>query len=346
MNIIVVGGAGYIGSHVVKEILENTDYNVSIIDNLSTGSILAIKTLENMHKSLNKKTSFEFIKADLKDVDAISDILKTKNFDAVLHFAASIIVPESVKDPLKYYTNNTINTINLVKLCVDNKINKFIFSSTAAVYGNPQNSYTIKEDTPTNPINPYGKSKLISEMVLEDTSKAYKDFKYISLRYFNVAGADVKLRIGQMTPNSTLLIKVAAEVALGKRDKLFVFGTDYPTKDGTGIRDYIHVDDLADAHLKALDFLIKNNVSDIFNCGYGHGYSVLDVINTMKEVSGVDFKVEFTKRRHGDPAVLVADNTKIIQNTNWRPQYDDLKLICKTALEWEKKLSDFNMKPS
>jgi UDP-glucose 4-epimerase len=194
----------------------------------------------------------------------------------------------------------------------------------------------VKETTPTQPINPYGRSKLMSETVLNDVGTAHPEFKYVILRYFNVAGADLKIRIGQRFPNATHLIKVAAETAVGKRDKMYVFGTDYPTPDGTCIRDYIHVNDLADAHIKSLEYLNNNN-SDVFNCGYGRGYSVLEVINTMKEVSGVDFKVEYTGRREGDPAILIADNTKILNNLNWKPQYDDLKLICKTALEWEKK---------
>jgi UDP-glucose 4-epimerase len=233
--------------------------------------------------------------------------------------------------------NNTVNTTNLIKLCIENNVNKFIFSSTAAVYGEPK-EIPVKETTPTNPINPYGMSKLMSETVLKECDRAYENFNYIILRYFNVAGADIKIRIGQRFPNATHLIKVAAETAVGKREKMYVFGTDYPTKDGTCIRDYIHVDDLADAHIKSLNYLADNNSSDIFNCGYGEGYSVLEVVNTMKEVSGVDFKVEFTGRREGDPAVLIADNTKIKEKMRWQPKYNDLKLICKTALEWEKKV--------
>ncbi len=338
MKILITGGAGYIGSHVAKEIIENTDHDITIIDNLSTGSIKAINTLKDIHNSLDKNSSFDFIECDLKDINTLESMIKGKNFDAVIHFAASIIVPESVKDPIKYYSNNTINTTNLIRLCVENGVNKFIFSSTASIYGEPD-EMPVKETTPLNPINPYAKSKLMSETVLEDVSEAYKDFKYISLRYFNVAGADIKLRLGQRFPNATHLIKVASETALGKREKMYAFGTDYPTQDGTGVRDYIHIDDLADAHLKALDYLVKTNTSDIFNCGYGHGYSVFDVINTMKEVSGVDFKVEIAPRREGDPAIIIADNKKITEKMGWRPKYDDIRLICKTALGWEKKLS-------
>lgn len=333
MNILITGGAGYIGSHVVKQLLENSNHQITIVDNLSTGSIKTVKTLQEIAKGNN----LDFIQADLSNFSLIEGIIKAKKFDAVIHFAASIVVPESVSNPIKYYMNNTVNTTNLIKLCIENNVNKFIFSSTAAVYGEPE-EIPVKESTQTNPINPYGMSKLMSETVLTDCGKAYKDFKYIILRYFNVAGADLKIRIGQRFPNATHLIKVAAETAVGKRDKMYIFGNDYPTKDGTCIRDYIHVDDLADAHIKSLDYLFDKNSSDIFNCGYGEGYSVLEVINTMKEVSGVDFKVEITGRRAGDPAVLIADNTKIKEKMKWTPKYNDLKLICKTALEWEKKL--------
>jgi len=336
MNILITGGAGYIGSHVVKQIIENTDHNVVIIDNLSTGSLKTIKTLNEIHQHAGKNTELTFIEADLKDFQMIEGMFKAKKFDVVIHFAASIVVPESVKNPIKYYMNNTVNTTNLINLCLKYGVNKFIFSSTAAVYGQPD-EIPVKETTPTKPINPYGRSKLMSETVLNDVGTANPEFKYVILRYFNIAGADLKIRIGQRFPNATHLIKVAAETAVGKRDKMYVFGTDYPTPDGTCIRDYIHVDDLADAHIKSLEYLTDNN-SNIFNCGYGRGYSVLEVINTMKEVSGVDFKVEYTGRREGDTAILIADNNKILYNLNWRPRYDDLKLICKTALDWEKKL--------
>jgi UDP-glucose 4-epimerase len=285
-------------------------HTITIIDNLSTGSIKTVKTLQEIAKENSKEKNLYFIKADLSNFSLIEGIIKAKKFDAVIHFAASIIVPESVTNPIKYYMNNTVNTTNLIKLCIENNVNKFIFSSTAAVYGEPK-EIPVKETTPTNPINPYGMSKLMSETVLKECDRAYENFNYIILRYFNVAGADIKIRIGQRFPNATHLIKVAAETAVGKREKMYVFGTDYPTKDGTCIRDYIHVDDLADAHIKSLNYLADNNSSDIFNCGYGEGYSVLEVVNTMKEVSGVDFKVEFTGRREGDPAVLIADNTKI-----------------------------------
>jgi UDP-glucose 4-epimerase len=335
VKILVTGGAGYIGSHVVKQLLENTEHHVTIIDNLSTGLMKTVDTLKDI--SVDR---LKFLHTDLKNFSEVEGIIKSNNFDAIIHFAASIVVPESVENPLKYYLNNTVNTTNLINLAVKYGINHFIFSSTAAVYGEPE-EIPVKESSKLIPINPYGMSKLMTENVLRDSANAYKDFKYVILRYFNVAGADIKNRIGQSFPNATHLIKVAAETAIGKRDKLFIFGEDYDTKDGTCIRDYIHVDDLADAHLKALEYL-KNNNSNIFNCGYGYGYTVKEVIDTMKKVSGVDFRVEIFGRRPGDPAVLVADNTRIKEIMKWEPKFNDLDLICKTALEWEKKLLNIN----
>jgi UDP-glucose 4-epimerase len=275
----------------------------------------------------------------------IEGVFKAKKFDAIMHFAASIVVPESVENPLKYYLNNTVNTTNLINLASKYGVEKFIFSSTAAVYGEPE-EIPVKETTPTSPINPYGQSKLMSERVLIDTAKANSNFKYVILRYFNVAGADINgakdldtinPRIGQSFPNATHLIKIASETALGKRDKMYIFGDDFETKDGTGVRDYIHIDDLAIAHIKALDYL-DSNPSDIFNCGYGHGFSVKEVIDVMREVSGVDFEVETAPRRDGDPALLISDNSKISSKMSWSPKYDDLRLICKSALEWERRV--------
>lgn len=326
MKILITGGAGYIGSHVVKQLGDFTNHEIVVLDNLVTGfreSVLYGR----------------FVEADLSDWEFVADFLKVEKFDAIIHFAASLIVPESVENPLKYYLNNTANTANLIKCAIQSGVEKFIFSSTAAVYGEPDKEYIpIDEKCPTVPINPYGMSKLMSENILMDSAKAYKNFKYVILRYFNVAGADINGRIGQSTKNATHLIKVAAETATGKRDKILVFGTDYDTYDGTCIRDYIHVDDLAYAHILALDYLEEDNDSDIFNCGYCVGYSVLEVINTMKKVTGVDFKVEVTGRREGDPAELVADNKKIVEKLKFTPKYNDLSLICKTAFEWERNL--------
>jgi len=339
-NILITGGAGYIGSHVVKLLLENTNYNITVIDNLSTGFKSTIDTLKTVR-------DFQFIKADLSDWSEIEGIFKAKRFSSIIHFAASLIVPESVEKPLKYYLNNTANTANLVNLSVKYGVEKFIFSSTAAVYGEPDLSWKeengkikvegIKEDCLVNPINPYGQSKLFSEKIILDAGRAY-GLKYVILRYFNVAGASLDLMIGQKTKNATHLIKVASECAAGKREKMYIFGNDYPTWDGTCVRDYIHVVDLADAHIRALDYLEENG-SDVFNVGYGRGASVKEVIDTMKKVTGVDFKVEMAQRRPGDPAILVADSEKIRKKMGWKPEYDDLEFICKTAFEWEKKLT-------
>ncbi len=325
MKILITGGAGYIGSHLVKQLGEDSLHEIFVLDNLSTGfrdSILY----------------GEFIKADLSDFYLIDRIFKKYQFDAVIHFAASLTVSESVENPLKYYLNNTANTANLIKTCLKYDVNRFIFSSTAAVYGEKKEDESIvKESDSLNPLNPYGRSKLMSEMILKDASKAKSDFKYVILRYFNVAGASIDGKIGQKTKNATVLIKVCAETAAGKRDKIQIFGNDYPTKDGTCIRDYIHVEDLCYAHTKALDYLNEGGESDVFNCGYQKGYSVLEVIETMKEVSKRDFKVEIAKRREGDPSQIIANSNKIRNVLGWSPKYNDLKLICKTAFEWEMK---------
>jgi UDP-glucose 4-epimerase len=344
MNILITGGAGYIGSHVSKQLLETTSHRITILDNLSTGSTKTLDTLRTIR-------DFVFIKLDLKEFAQVSDVLQTNSFDTIIHFAASIVVPESVENPLKYYMNNTVNTTNLIKCAVDSKVKQFIFSSTAATYGEPSpsrhsqldwESNGIDENYPTNPINPYGMSKLMSERVLQDTALAYEDFKYVIFRYFNVAGADIRYddailspRIGQSFPNATHLIKIASECAVGKRAKMAIFGDDFNTPDGTGVRDYIHVDDLADAHIKAIDYL-QNNESDIFNAGYGKGFSVKEVIECMKEVTGRNFQVDNVPRRAGDPAALISNNTKIKSKMNWSPKYDDLALICQSAYEWEK----------
>ena len=334
MKILITGGAGYIGSHVVKLLLENTNNDIVVIDNLITGFQSTIDTLQSIRE-------LKFIQADLSNWDMIEGIFKSENFDAIIHFAASLIVSESVENPLKYYLNNTVNTTNLVKLATKYNIKKLIFSSTAAVYGEPsidEVSDGIKEDFPTNPINPYGQSKLFSEKIIQDTAKI-SNLKYVIFRYFNVAGASPDLKIGQKTLNATHLIKVASECVTDKREKMSIFGDDYSTPDGTCIRDYIHIIDLASAHIKALEYLDDND-SDIFNIGYSKGFSVKDVIDTMKKVSNIDFKVDMAPKRAGDPAMLISNNDKIKAKMNWTAKYDDLEVICKGAFEWEGKLNE------
>jgi UDP-glucose 4-epimerase len=323
-SVLVTGGAGYIGSHVVKQLGEQTNYEITVIDNLSTGM---------------KEAVFygDLIVEDLSNASALSKIFSKRRFDAVIHFAASIVVSESVSNPLKYYANNTINTIELIRCAVQHGIQYFIFSSTAAVYGIPE-EIPVRETMPTHPINPYGMSKLMSETVLIDTAQSKENLHYAILRYFNVAGASRDGTLGQHLPEATHLIKRAAQTVLGQRPYLEVYGTDYDTPDGTGVRDYIHVEDLASTHLSALDYLKNGGSSGIFNCGYGRGYSVREVIKAMREASKVDFPVREAGRRPGDASILIADNTKILDHLHWRPQCDDLAIICKTALEWEKRL--------
>lgn len=336
MNVLITGGAGYIGSHVAKQLLEMTNYNITILDNLSTGNIETIDTLKTIR-------DFEFIKLDLKEFAEVSNFLKKNRIDTIIHFAASIVVPESMENPLKYYMNNTVNTTNLIKCSIENNVGKFIFSSTAATYGEPAilPETGIDENFQTKPINPYGMSKLMSEKIIQDVASSNPNFKYVIFRYFNVAGADINYknnklvpRIGQSFPNATHLIKIASECASKKRNKMSIFGDNFPTFDGTCIRDYIHIDDLADAHIKAISYL-DGNESDIFNVGYGIGYSVKEVINTMKKVTNVDFQVDISNKRIGDPSTLISDNRKIINKMNWIPKYDNLALICKSAFEWE-----------
>ncbi|PLX67334.1 MAG: UDP-glucose 4-epimerase GalE [Denitrovibrio sp.] len=336
-SILITGGAGYIGSHLAKQLLCTTDYNITILDNLSTGSRDTLDRLLLFRE-------FSFIEMDLNDFEKLGELLRQNSFDCIIHFAGSIVVPESVKDPLKYYMNNTVNTINLVKCAVESKVKKFIFSSTAAVYGETDQlpEVGVSESFPLNPINPYGMSKLMSERVLEDTAAAYNDFRYVIFRYFNVAGADINYtngslepRIGHRFPNATHLIKIASECAAGKREKMSIFGKDFNTPDGTGVRDYIHVDDLADAHLKAISYL-DDNPSDIFNAGYGRGYSVREVIGAMKACSDSDFPVETAPRREGDTPAIIADNRKIKSKMGWIPKFDDISLICQSAYQWEK----------
>jgi UDP-glucose 4-epimerase len=323
MRIFVTGGAGYIGSHVVKALGE-AGHDVLIYDNLSTGHEWAI-----LHGRLKK--------GDLADAELLNRTVKGFGPDAVIHFAAFIQVEESVREPLKYYQNNVANSLTLLDVLRRNGINNFVYSSTAAVYGQPE-KIPIEETAPLAPINPYGATKVMVERVLSEMSIA-DDFRYIALRYFNVAGADPECRIGQAYKESTHIITRALKTATGELKKLMIFGTNYPTPDGTCIRDYIHVDDLAQAHLKALDYLIRKKKSDVMNCGYGHGFSVKEVVDAAKRVTKIDFPVEETERRAGDPPELVADSTKLQSLTGWKPQYDDLGFIIKTAWDWEKTYS-------
>jgi UDP-glucose 4-epimerase len=320
--ILVTGGAGYIGSHVVLQLVAAGE-QVIVLDNLSTGFENAV-------------IGAELVTGDTGDQELVGRILREHDIDAVMHFAAHTIVPESVADPLKYYRNNTCNTRNLLNACSDAGLRHFIFSSTAAVYGIPDDPLA-DEQTRLAPINPYGTSKLMSEWMLRDLSAA-SAMTHVALRYFNVAGSDPQGRIGQSTRQATLLIKVACEAAVGKRDHVAIFGTDYPTPDGTGIRDYIHVDDLADAHIRALEYLRAGGESTTLNCGYGHGYSVREVLDTVARVDGNPLKIHEEPRRAGDPPVLVARADRIRDVLQWTPQHDDLEFIVRTSLEWERKL--------
>lgn len=325
MKILVTGGAGYIGSHVVK-LLGEKDYDVATLDNLSTGNRWAV-------------LYGDFFEGDLSDTDRLDQVIKTFKPAVIIHFAASIIVDESVNNPLKYYSNNTSNTINLLKVMLQNGVDKLIFSSSAAVYGIPV-EIPVKEDTAMKPINPYGVSKMMNEIILRDLAYSRGDFRYVSLRYFNVAGADLEGRIGQAYKEPTHLITRALKTAIGEFDKLKIYGTDYDTPDGTCIRDYIHVDDLAYTHLLCLEYLLDGGKSDIFNCGYGYGCSVKEIISIAKKVTGVDFPVENAPRRKGDPPILIADSSKIKSLLKWKPQFDDIELIIESAWKWEKKLKE------
>ncbi len=321
--VLVTGGAGYIGSHVVRQLGEAGE-RVVILDNLSTGFEDAV-----LHGDL--------VIGDTGDQTLVRQLLHAHDVGAVLHFAAHTIVPESVANPLKYYGNNTCSSRNLLACCQEAGVEHVIFSSTAAVYGIPPEGQPAREDTPTAPINAYGTSKLMTEWMLRDLAQA-SDLRYVALRYFNVAGSDPETRIGQSTKKATLLIKVACEAAVGKRDRVSIFGTDYPTPDGTGIRDYIHVEDLASAHLKALDYLRAGGASTTLNCGYGHGYSVREVLDAVQRVNGEPLNIVEEPRRAGDPPSLVAGVERIHETLDWTPRYDDLDLIVKTSLDWERKL--------
>ncbi|NPA15543.1 MAG: UDP-glucose 4-epimerase GalE [Deferribacteres bacterium] len=319
VRVLVTGGAGYIGSHVVKALGER-ECEILVFDNLSTGHKEAV-------------LYGELAEGDVGDENLLGRVLTDFKPDVVMHFAAFIEVEESVRNPVKYYENNFCNTVKLLKAMRAAGVDKFIFSSSAAVYGEPD-EVPIGEGAPFNPVNPYGASKAFVERLLKELSDA-GDFRYVSLRYFNAAGADPEGRIGQSYKRATHLITRALKVAKGEFEKLYIYGTDYPTPDGTCIRDYIHVDDLAKAHVLALDYLLSGGESRAFNCGYGRGYSVKEVIETAKKVTKVDFPVEEAARRPGDPAVLIADSSRIRGALSWEPEYDDLEFIIKTAWNWE-----------
>ncbi len=324
MAVLVTGGAGYIGSHMVLELCDAGE-KVVVLDNLSTGFRWAVDPRA------------ELVVGDIGDQELARALVRKHGIDAIIHFAGSIVVPDSVSDPLGYYNNNTVKSRALMEVAVATGVKHFIFSSTAAVYGNPKEN-PVFEDAAPAPMSPYGSSKLMTEIMLADTGRAH-DLRYVALRYFNVAGADPKGRSGQSTPRATHLIKVACETALGQRSHMEVFGTDYATDDGTCVRDYIHVRDLARAHMAALSYLRRGGTSDIFNCGYSRGYSVLQVIDAVKRASGVDFAVRMAPRRAGDPAAIVAGSDKIRRHLGWSPELDDLDLIVAHALAWEDKLA-------
>jgi UDP-glucose 4-epimerase len=324
MTVLVTGGAGYIGSHMVHALVDAGE-RVVVLDNLTTGFDWAVAK------------GVPLVIAETGDQARVAALIAEHKVDAIIHFAASIVVPDSVADPLGYYRNNTVNSRALIETAVKGGVRHFIFSSTAAVYGNPER-VPVREDDPTIPMSPYGSSKLMTEIMLRDAGAAH-GLRHVILRYFNVAGADPLGRTGQSTKGATHLIKVAVESALGRRPKMDVFGTDYPTPDGTCIRDYIHVSDLVRAHLDALTYLRGGGASVTLNCGYGRGFSVLEVIETVKRVSGVDFKVEIAERRAGDPAQIVAASDRARAALAWQPQFDDLATIVTHALAWERKLA-------
>lgn len=326
-NLLVTGGAGYIGGHVVRQLSE-AGYRPIVFDNLSTGSRATLLNGEQL------------IVADLADQDCLEKTLTDFRITTVLHFAASIIAPQSVSLPLEYYQNNTCNTMRLLQSCVRRGVEKFVFSSTAAVYGMPESGIAA-EVSPTCPINPYGTSKLMSEWMLRDTAVAH-GLRYVALRYFNVAGADPGIRMGQRVKDATHLIKVCCQAALGNRPSVSVFGTDYATPDGSGVRDYIHVEDLASAHLAALAYLERGGDSTTLNVGYGSGSSVREVIDVVQRVSGVKFPVCEAPRRPGDPAMLVARAERIRQVLDWTPRYAALETIVADAWRWEQKVASEN----
>jgi len=328
MTILVTGGAGYIGSHMVLELLDAGE-RVVVLDNLTTGFRWAVPAAATL------------VVGDVGDQDLVRAIVLKHKVESIIHFAGSVVVPESVADPLGYYFNNTVKSRALIEVAVATGVRHFIFSSTAAVYGNPTET-PVPETALPAPMSPYGSSKLMTEIMLADAARAH-DLGYVALRYFNVAGADPQGRTGQSTRGATHLIKVACETALGKRPRMEVFGTDYPTPDGTCIRDYIHIKDLTRAHTAALAHLRSGGKSDVFNCGYTKGYSVLEVIDAVKRASGRDFSVVLSQRRPGDPAAIIAASDKIRRTLGWQPEHDDLDRIVVQALAWESRLQQLKI---
>ncbi|MFG5119009.1 UDP-glucose 4-epimerase GalE [Methylorubrum sp. POS3] len=328
MAVLVTGGAGYIGSHMVLALVDAGHEEVVVLDDLSTGFDWALPP------------EVRLVVGDVSDQALVTETILRHRIDAIAHFAAKIVVPDSVSDPLGYYLANTVKTRALIETAARTGVKHFIFSSTAAVYGEPE-TVPVPETLATNPINPYGRSKLMSEWMLADAAKAH-GFSYVVLRYFNVAGADPRGRTGQSTPNATHLIKVATQAALGQRTHLEVFGTDYPTRDGSCLRDYIQVSDLAEAHMVALDHLRRGGDSLTLNCGYGRGYSVLEVIEVVKRISGRDFEVRLSPRRAGDPAQIIAGADRIRSELGWAPKHDDLDAIVGQAFAWEDALTKRN----
>jgi len=322
-NVLVAGGAGYIGSHVTLALAE-AGFNPVVLDNLSTGNAAYVGDIP-------------LVQADISDAPRVAEVIREHGIRDVLHFAAAIQVEESVTHPWVYYDNNVCRTLSFLRTCMENGVRSLVFSSTAAVYGIPL-ELPVSEKAPLEPINPYGRTKLVVEMILEDLARANEDFHYMALRYFNVAGADRSGRIGQSYPKATHLITLALRTALGLRPELAVFGTDYPTPDGTAVRDYIDIEDIASLHVRALEALMENPRNLVMNCGYGHGFSVREVLEAVRRVTGRDFPVRETGRRPGDPPMLVADSRRVRRELHWSPAHDDLDAIIKAAWEWECKL--------